>query len=308
MSTTTTTTPSATATHSINDRVPSLEPIKEPTSLIIAPSSSSDSSKTIEPISVTFAAPPLPTQPSPHIATATAKSENGKTTATFTIPIPIASTISTSITLPTALTTSTHKTEHTSFNYDRPKAAADNHHAKQPITSESPIVKFALSALDTDVTMSATDDDKTDQKTIQPAAPAPATHTATTFDHKLNVGKRSLLDLDNASSLSLADKLRNEANKYSDENRSNATNSVGDTNHSQNHRIGNAGSDSETTTSGLVTHATLHLNSGASVPSATERRPSWRLKLDSGSKVRIMFCFFLLLQYSVVVLSHIQII
>lgn len=279
--TTTTTTPSATATQSINDRVPSLEPIKEPTSLIIAPSSSSASSKTIEPISVTFAAPPLPTQPSPHHDTATGKSENGKTTATFTIPIPIA------ITLPTAL----HKTEHTSFNYDRPKAAADNHHAKQPITSESPIVKFALSALDTDVTMSATDDDKTDQKIIQPAAPAPAT----TLDHKLNVGKRSLLDLDNASSLSLADKLRNEANKYSDEDRSNATNCVGDTNHSQNHRIGSAGSDSETATSGLVTHATLHLNSGASVPSATERRPSWRLKLDSGSKVRIMFCFFFLL-------------
>lgn len=261
-----------------------MESIKEPSSLVKSTSSSSDSSKPIESISVTFAAPPLPTQPLPHIDTNSCKNENGKTTATFTIPIPItSSTISTSITLPTALT-STNKTEHTSFNYDKPKAA-DIHHAKKAITSESPIVKFALSAIDTDVTMSATDDDKTDQKITQPA---PTTTTTTTTA----INKRSLLDLDNASSLSLADKLRNEANKYSDENRSATTNSVSDNNHSQNHKIGGAGNETESTTSGLVTHATLHLNSGASVPSATERRPSWRLKLDSGSKVRKCSVFF----------------
>lgn len=98
--------------------------------------------------------------------------------------------------------------------------------------------------------------------------------------------KRSLFDLDNASSLSLADKLRNEANKYSEASRSNNdVSSVGT------HQTNNLGSTTTTTTSthesnenerkyGSTPSSPMHHTSTA------ERRPSWRLKIDAGSKVR----------------------
>jgi hypothetical protein len=71
--------------------------------------------------------------------------------------------------------------------------------------------------------------------------------------------KRSLFDMDNASSLTLAEKLRNEANKYS-ETPSAAQPTVDQSKNDE--------------TSSSPVHG-----------SSTERRPSWRLKLDAGSKV-----------------------
>ncbi|GAB0090302.1 protein phosphatase 1 regulatory subunit 12A [Sergentomyia squamirostris] len=75
--------------------------------------------------------------------------------------------------------------------------------------------------------------------------------------------KRSLFDMDNASSLSLAEKLRNEANKYSEASRAATDENSG------------GKSDHPTPTSSPLHHAT------------TDRRPSWRLKVDTGSKFKL---------------------
>lgn len=80
--------------------------------------------------------------------------------------------------------------------------------------------------------------------------------------------KRSLFDIDNASSLSLADKLRNEANKYNEVTKSNTD----VTKNLDNENLINTKSDS--TPSSPVQHQVT-----------AERRPSWRLKFDAGNKV-----------------------
>lgn len=166
----------------------------------------------------------------------------------------------------------------TSFMYDKHNNA-DNQNQQYGDKSSN---RFQNPSVDTDVSMSVTDDDKTDQKITTSTAPAPIEKT---LDDKLTTtNKRSLFDLDNASSLSLADKLRNEANKYSEENQTNADKFSGTENYHQNDKKG------ETTS---VMHPP-HLNATAVNTTATtvvtERRPSWRLKLDAGSKVRTI-CF-----------------
>lgn len=109
-------------------------------------------------------------------------------------------------------------------------------------------------------------------------------------------GKKSLFDLDNANSLSLADKLRNEANKYTDLSASNKSLNC----------MNEAPQPPERTKREIITGSTqslnenviLNSNSGQVATAATatvaaapkqlqyaERRPSWRLKFDAGSKV-----------------------
>lgn len=80
--------------------------------------------------------------------------------------------------------------------------------------------------------------------------------------------KRSLFDIDNASSLSLADKLRNEANKYNEVTKSNSDVSQ----ITENDNLVNTKTDS--TPSSPQNHQVT-----------AERRPSWRLKFDAGNKV-----------------------
>lgn len=80
--------------------------------------------------------------------------------------------------------------------------------------------------------------------------------------------KRSLFDIDNASSLTLAEKLRNEANKYNEVSKSN--NDISQTNDIA---VEFRKSDS--------TPSSPHHQ----ISSAAERRPSWRLKFDAGNKV-----------------------
>lgn len=186
------------------------------------------------------------------------------TTASFTIQTPVVS----SITVPPSAFNKTDQLDTfgraapSSFNYE--KSRVDH----QKASSDG-------SSLDTDVSMSATDDDKTGQKNASNVPPAA---TDASLESKVGANKRSLLDLDNASSLSLADKLRNEANKYADDARSSG-NAFGVTeNHSQNHKGGES--------MGGVTHGTLQLNTATGATIVTERRPSWRLRFDAGSKVR----------------------
>lgn len=133
---------------------------------------------------------------------------------------------------------------------------------------------------------------------------------------KAAIHKRSLLDIDNASSLSLADKLRNEANKYSDENagrenfgtnkearceqidkktgtpttptspngglyQSSGVASSTSSSSSSSSSITNVSVNAAPATTSTITTTTTSLNSNAN-----ERRPSWRLKLDAGCKVK----------------------
>lgn len=74
--------------------------------------------------------------------------------------------------------------------------------------------------------------------------------------------KRSLFDLDNENSITLADKLRNEANKYYDDG------------------VVKINEDDVVLRRGA--------NSTYDANAAAERRPSWRLKFDAGSKVGII--------------------
>lgn len=90
------------------------------------------------------------------------------------------------------------------------------------------------------------------QNKVEPTAPKPIS---------VSDEKRSLFDLDNENSITLADKLRNEANKYYDDggvkfNEDDVVLRRGGANHDSN--------------------------------AMAERRPSWRLKFDAGSKVGII--------------------
>lgn len=100
-------------------------------------------------------------------------------------------------------------------------------------------------------------------------------------------GKKSLFDLDNANSLSLADKLRNEANKYTDISASNKSLNAMEAppqppERSKREMI--TGSTQSLTDNVILNHAAPKQLQYA------ERRPSWRLKFDAGSKVQTV-CF-----------------
>ncbi|XP_037036554.1 protein phosphatase 1 regulatory subunit 12B isoform X9 [Bradysia coprophila] len=83
--------------------------------------------------------------------------------------------------------------------------------------------------------------------------------------------KRSLFDMDNAASLSLAEKLRNEANKYSNNDVSSI---VG------NKHLSGKAEDNERKSDSTPSSPAHH-------GMAAERRPSWRLKFDAGSKFKL---------------------
>ena len=95
-----------------------------------------------------------------------------------------------------------------------------------------------------------------------------ADFTLSSITKSIKENKRSLFDIDNASSLSLAEKLRNEANKYSEDNTT--TNSTS--------------KDTATTTEVENNDSVAQQYQSQHT---SERRPSWRLKFDTGCKVRI---------------------
>lgn len=102
-------------------------------------------------------------------------------------------------------------------------------------------------------------------------------------------GKKSLFDLDNANSLSLADKLRNEANKYSDISASNKSLNAAEPpqppERSKRELI--TGSTQSLNDNVILNHAATTTTTTAAPKQLqyAERRPSWRLKFDAGSKV-----------------------
>lgn len=100
--------------------------------------------------------------------------------------------------------------------------------------------------------------------------------------------KRSLFDIDNANSISLADKLRNEANKYTENSKPSSESSVVVSSNSKSSSNDNNNEDND-----KDKDKELELKPNESMkPSSpsqmgwAERRPSWRMKFDAGSKVR----------------------
>lgn len=267
--TSSTTAASTASTTLINDRVPTLESVKETdnnaTDQIVTTKNVTNNSEDTKSIAAsiltdTTAEPQSHTQKT-EVASRAASSSTGATTTT-------------------AHASETNTAS--SINNDRTKA---------PL-SDSPIVRFALSAMDTDVPMSATDDDKKTEK--EKSSTNSSASIVSLADGKLNVHKRSLVDVNNVSSLSLADKLRNEANKYAEDN---SRLGYGDVNNRVGGSTGTAANDVAS-----VTVGSLQLNSASGVSTVvTERRPSWRLKLDSGSKVRLQWiiclCHIFLTQF-----------
>lgn len=130
---------------------------------------------------------------------------------------------------------------------------------------------------------------KYDQHRQNTDEPSRDVHASATVDfiqrNSSKDNKRSLFDLDNASSLSLAEKLRNEANKYSESSTETTTtspppSSTTDTSGSTSSNKDALDDDNETTTTTIVSSPQHH---------QPERRPSWRLKFDAGCKVRKIF-------------------
>ncbi|XP_053673360.1 protein phosphatase 1 regulatory subunit 12A isoform X1 [Anopheles nili] len=108
--------------------------------------------------------------------------------------------------------------------------------------------------------------------------------------------KRSLFDIDNANSLTLAEKLRHEANKYAiaavadGDLDSHLTSRVTSSGGEGNGSSPNAPADNSATSAAAVPPAspTLRKADSAAMAAATaERRPSWRLKVDGGSKFKL---------------------
>uniref|UniRef100_U5EYV8 Protein phosphatase 1 regulatory subunit 12a n=1 Tax=Corethrella appendiculata TaxID=1370023 RepID=U5EYV8_9DIPT len=98
--------------------------------------------------------------------------------------------------------------------------------------------------------------------------------------------KRSLFDIDNANSLTLAEKLRQEANKYA-ENQDITTSSI--TKYEA--QTPTPPSSNDTTATVLLRKDSTSSNPSSPLhqtsSSLSERRPSWRLKVDAGSKFKL---------------------
>lgn len=109
-----------------------------------------------------------------------------------------------------------------------------------------------------------TDDDHKSkpQNKVEPQPPPPPSSAPMTIPKPISDEKRSLFDLDNENSITLADKLRNEANKYYDDG------------------VVKINDDDVVLRRGP--------NSSIDSNAMAERRPSWRLKFDAGSKVGII--------------------
>lgn len=312
--TTTSSTPSAT----VNDRVPSIKGADDdhvPTGSAEHPSSSSSSNTNQITASYTISAPPTPSARTSVKLLDT--SDDDKLTASFTIPSPTSPTSSSSIIASPI----------------RATAIASSPVAEKPISQPSNEPKdISESSISATVNVPSSSNNKTDLESLTKTA-APTIAAAEKSDTDPNVDtkpvaserkrstdsasveftlsktgakdKRSLFDIDNASSLSLADKLRNEANKYSAE---------------QSEAVTTATVVAETT--GLTKlnmdrdSAERSSRSNDSAPSSplhhatAERRPSWRLKFDAGCKVRQIcstfsrtfrnrtHCFFTILLFS----------
>ncbi|XP_055538618.1 protein phosphatase 1 regulatory subunit 12A-like isoform X9 [Wyeomyia smithii] len=136
------------------------------------------------------------------------------------------------------------------------------------------------------------------------STPTTSTSTAATIraPASFSTSKRSLFDIDNANSLTLAEKLRQEANKYAESDKENFVGFKGPTSLPSTTAPAaiTAKSDFTSTveTPASSVEGTISARKDtASAPSSplhqhhqqstAERRPSWRLKVDGGSKFKL---------------------
>lgn len=143
------------------------------------------------------------------------------------------------------------------------------------------------------------------EDTVESNTPATSAALTTTIrtPSSFSTGKRSLFDIDNANSRTLAEKLRQEANKYAESDKENFVSS----------KVSAAGSAVVSSLSAAATkpdiapsnvtpaaavEGTVSQRKDTSTPSSplhhhqqqssmAERRPSWRLKVDGGSKFKL---------------------
>uniref|UniRef100_A0A8D8G7Z4 Protein phosphatase 1 regulatory subunit 12B n=1 Tax=Culex pipiens TaxID=7175 RepID=A0A8D8G7Z4_CULPI len=113
-----------------------------------------------------------------------------------------------------------------------------------------------------------------------------------------STSKRSLFDIDNANSLTLAEKLRQEANKYAESDKENFVSSAKSSTKASSESTAAAAAPANVTPAAAA-EGTVLLRKDSSAPSSplhqhhhqpstlAERRPSWRLKVDGGSKFKL---------------------
>uniref|UniRef100_A0A8D8G740 Protein phosphatase 1 regulatory subunit 12B n=1 Tax=Culex pipiens TaxID=7175 RepID=A0A8D8G740_CULPI len=113
-----------------------------------------------------------------------------------------------------------------------------------------------------------------------------------------STSKRSLFDIDNANSLTLAEKLRQEANKYAESDKENFVSSAKSSAKTSSESTAAAAAPANVTPAAAA-EGTVLLRKDSSAPSSplhqhhhqpstlAERRPSWRLKVDGGSKFKL---------------------
>lgn len=189
------------------------------------------------------------------------------------------------------VTTAATETSHSLDNDRQPSTALTKDCLQRSAANPTSFSTFN-SYSDDFYNITLTDDDKNDK--INTAAAAAA-------GNKAAIHKRSLFDIDNASSLSLADKLRNEANKYSDDSagRDNFGSNKNALNLTETDKTKKTGTSPTSPTSYHPTMTNVASTSTACTTTASvvnshtsvvnERRPSWRLKLDAGCKVCLRF-------------------
>lgn len=229
----------------VNDRVPSTN---LPEDVQPAPASP-------EPITITLNAPGLTK------TNLTNSNSDEKISATYTIPSPALHTKTTNCTAETE-SKETNDENSTSITATINVTKNNNKTDLEELTkTASPTVEINFDSKETE---NEPEISEPVQKRIANVTPA----VEVTLN-RFSRDKRSLFDIDNASSLSLADKLRNEANKYNEVTKSNSD-------VSQNSEISEnlVSTKSDSTPSSPVHHQVT-----------AERRPSWRLKFDAGNKV-----------------------
>lgn len=246
----------------VNDRVPSTN-LSDVDSSDVPPAPSSP-----EPITITLNAPGLTK------TNLTNKNSDEKISATYTIPSPLNKTSATTNCTNDLITAENESKENDDESLTSITATINVTTTKKTDLEE--LTKTASPTVENNFKFDSKENLENNESDIeiieqQPVVQKRITNVSPAVEVTLNRfsrDKRSLFDIDNASSLSLADKLRNEANKYNEVTKSN--NDVSQ--NLENENLINTKSDS--TPSSPVQHQVT-----------AERRPSWRLKFDAGNKV-----------------------
>lgn len=335
-STTATTSSSTTSSTLINDRVPSVDTSSEVSSKV--PSSSSSSSTSAEQqvsASFTISAPPsssLPTNASikshrgdvggvgsgggggggSDTASAT---DDSKISVSYTITTPRHSSSVTSGSSDSTTTAKDSKSKDSSApsvtaTFSVPTAASiisssNTTNNNNPNSSNNNLYKKTDSDDLTKTTSTSTKPSVSTAAGDSSSISTPASSTSVTATIRtpgpFSATKRSLFDIDNANSLTLAEKLRQEANKYAESDKENFVSSKVPTTAATAATTTKSSSEStaSNTTPAAAVEGTVLLRKDTSAPSsplhhhhhqpsaAAERRPSWRLKVDGGSKFKL---------------------